>query len=402
MVRSAAMRSFALGHALLAITLLWIVVAIVLPNFDEVVRTEAFRFASVVATLVSSTLLAPVAWFWPPRGDRAAFWLIGTVPALVFLVLLLPPLGRSVFISMNFGELLSSLMSLLAAAVVIAAGVLAYLEAKAQRPAVSATFRDRRFRAASGVLAVLVLAPIALFIGRVLQRRESVPGQVGAPVGSGRPARTPGEGVRVETVAQGNLTLPTGTLSISYLEIQQTGRASVAHDAGFVYVLEGEQELIIGTSAPQLLRAGQAAFVPAAVLHEHVAAGTSPVRWLFVGARSADVGDKEFKFAQQRIAYRSTELPSLPAGANTEVLMLFVLERDAETRRALTGGVMALFALEGEIDVLAGTGDKSIRKGEGSNLLQGSPFTIVNRAQGESRVLAFFLMPEGRVALLAP
>ncbi len=134
--------------------------------------------------------------------------------------------------------------------------------------------------------------------------------------------------------------------------------------------------------------------------HEHAASGTSPVRWLFIGARSADVGDRDFKFDQQRVAYRSTELPSLPAGANSEVLMLFVLERDAETRPAKTGGVMAVFALEGEVDVIAGTGDKSIRKGEGSYLLQGSPFTIVNKAQGESRVLAFFLMPEGRVPLI--
>jgi hypothetical protein len=56
-----------------------------------------------------------------------------------------------------------------------------------------------------------------------------------------------------------------------------------------------------------------------------------------VGARAADVGEREFRFSQQRVLYSSGELPSLPAGANTETLMLFVLERDAETVPQLTG-----------------------------------------------------------------
>jgi mannose-6-phosphate isomerase-like protein (cupin superfamily) len=390
------MRVFAAANALLSLLLLWLLLNL-LPKIEEAAKDEPIRLPIAVVLLFVFAAVAVLAWrpVWGVRSPRG--WAVATIPAVIFLVVFLQVMAPTLFVGRNFTEFIHAMLSLWAAAIAVASGLVASREASSARVLLSGDVRDTRIRILGAIVLAAIVGPTIFWIVRPKDGQGGGPGPGDASASATRP---PGAGVMTEVLAQGSLPLPQGTLTVSALEIRQPGGNRVAdmHNAGFVYVIEGEQQLTFDTKQ-QTVRAGGAVYVPPGATHEHLAVAPSPCRWLFIGARAANVADSDFKFGEQTVVYRSSELPSLPAGANTEVLVTFVLKPESESFRYKTGGVALFLVLAGEVLVDAGTGRSDLKAGQGTHLLSGTPFTLRNIAPSESRVIVFVLAPEGSVPM---
>jgi quercetin dioxygenase-like cupin family protein len=396
MVHTAAMRIFALSQAALAVGLIWLIASIA-PSLDTTMKAEPVRVPGVFVFAALAVGLALGGWFWRRGPERPGLWLGGAVTAGVFLAAYVEVLANNVLISRDFSDFGFSLLALAGSVVALGAGIVAFREAHRSRIAVPADFRDGRVRTVGGLIATALF----VFIGLWVTRRTSTQGSRGPGQGDAPPTRTPGTGVSLRTLSEGKLQMPSGQLRVSVLEVRQSQGTKMtdSHDAGFVHVLEGEQQLTIDGAA-QTLRPGGAAFLGAGVTHEHSALGNVPSRWLFIGVRSRETGEKGFSFGEQTVVYQSADLPSLPGGANAEALMVMTLGPQADSLRYRTGGVTALFVLTGKVLVDAGTGATTLARSEGTQLLQGTPFMVGNLEAGESQVLAFSLVPEGTQPLV--
>lgn len=101
--------------------------------------------------------------------------------------------------------------------------------------------------------------------------------------GSASPATVKPAGVTANVLATGHIdSIPTGTLFVNYLKLPQAAAGSIKHKhlAGFVYSVWGTVEIDVDNASPLTVQPGQAAFIGANVMHNHLNPGTSGNDWM--------------------------------------------------------------------------------------------------------------------------
>jgi len=380
---------FALGNALLGFAAMAVLLsAIGGTSLDEFLALAAGEPVRVAVLSVVLPVCFVIALMELRRGGTfypVARWMVALIPAIAFEALFAPMALHNLDVSRNPFEFLGSYLVLVGGATLILATVLRF------GPATRVPFGDRGRQAAAGAAVILIALPLALWFAR------DRTGDAGMAGGQPEPTRKSGDGVVMRSIAQGALALPSGTLSVAFVEVRQGPgeTAEDSHTAGFVYVVDGRPGLSISGSAAQTPEANAAAFVPTGTKHSHVNATTSAATWYWVSVRPTGESGAPPSPAQRRTLYETAELPSLPPGQYSDVLMRVTLETGASTLRYRTGGVDALLVQSGSVSVESGVGTKTLRAGEGLFVLERTPIKVSNVGAENASFLAFFLVPQG-------
>jgi quercetin dioxygenase-like cupin family protein len=214
--------------------------------------------------------------------------------------------------------------------------------------------------------------------------------------GSATPAAVkPPPGVTTNILASGRIeSIPSGTLFVNYLKLPQAAAGSIKHKhlAGFVYALGGTVELDVEGAAPLIIPPGQAAFIGANIMHNHLNSGTVANDWWFVALRPAASRPLATIVSGQKELYTTADLTQINAGPYTETLSNNLLPAngvDSQTGQSLR----VLYVLDGNVTVsgdaaMAGT----VSAGQGAYSLPGANLVMTAGPTG-GHYLIFTLTP---------
>jgi hypothetical protein len=214
--------------------------------------------------------------------------------------------------------------------------------------------------------------------------------------GSVTPAAVKGPpGVTSNILASGRLeSIPPGTLFVNYLKLPQAAAGSIKHKhlAGFVYAVDGTVELDVEGAAPLIIPAGQAAFVGANIMHNHLNSGAVANDWWFVALRPSASRPLATIVAGQKELYTTADLTQISAGQYTETLTNNVLPANGFDRQS-GQSLRVLYVLDGSVTV---SGDATmvgtVSAGQGAYSLPGANLVITAGSNGGHYVI-FTLTP---------
>lgn len=202
-------------------------------------------------------------------------------------------------------------------------------------------------------------------------------------------------GVTANILASGRIdSIPTGTLFVNYLRLPQAAAGSIKHKhlAGFVYAVGGAVELDLENASPLTIQPGQAAFVGANVMHNHLNPGTSGNDWWFVALRPTASRPLATIVPGQKELYTTADLTQVSAGPYTETLSDNLLPANGVDRQAGTS-LQVLYVLDGKVTVSGDAGMAgTVASGEGAYSLPGSKLVLTAGPAG-GHYLIFTLAP---------
>jgi redox-sensitive bicupin YhaK (pirin superfamily) len=202
-------------------------------------------------------------------------------------------------------------------------------------------------------------------------------------------------GVTTNILASGRLeSIPPGTLFVNYLKLPQAAAGSIKHKhlAGFVYAVEGTVEVDVEGAAPLIIPPGQAAFIGANIMHNHLNSGTVANDWWFVALRPAASRPLATIVSGQKELYTTADLTQINASPYTETLSNNLLPANGVDRQ--TGqSLRVLYVLDGNVTLsgdaaMAGT----VSAGQGAYSLPGANLVMTAGSTG-GHYLIFTLTP---------
>lgn len=214
--------------------------------------------------------------------------------------------------------------------------------------------------------------------------------------GTASPAAVkPPPGVTANILASGHLdSIPTGTLFVNYLKLPQAAAGSINHKhlAGFVYAVGGTVEIDVVGASPLMIQPGQAAFIGANVMHNHLNPGTSGNDWWFVALRPTASRPLATIVSGQKELYTTADLTQVSAGQYTETLTNNLLPAKGVDRQ--TGpSLRVLFVLDGNVTLSGDAGMAgTVAAGEGAYSLPGANLVVTAGPTG-GHYLIFTLTP---------
>ncbi|TMF50542.1 MAG: cupin domain-containing protein [Chloroflexi bacterium] len=214
--------------------------------------------------------------------------------------------------------------------------------------------------------------------------------------GSASPAAVkPPAGVTTNVLASGRLeAIPAGTLFVNYLKLPQASAGSIKHKhlAGFVYAVAGTVEIDVDGASPLIVQPGQAAFIGANVMHNHLNSGAVANDWWFVALRPAASRPLATIVSGQKELYTTGDLTQINAGPYTETLSDNVLPANGVDRQS-GQSLRVLYVLDGDVTV---SGDAAmvgtVSTGQGAYSLPGANLVITAGSKG-GHYLIFTLTP---------
>jgi quercetin dioxygenase-like cupin family protein len=214
--------------------------------------------------------------------------------------------------------------------------------------------------------------------------------------GSASPvAVKPPAGVTTNILASGRLdSIPTGTLFVNYLKLPQAAAGSINHKhlAGFVYAIGGAVELDVVGASQLMIQPGQAAFIGASVMHNHLNPGTSANDWWFVALRPTASRPLATIVSGQKELYTTGDLTQISAGPYTETLTDNRLPASGVDRQA-GPSLRVLYVLDGNVTVSGDAGMVgAVAAGEGAYSLPGANLVVTAGPAG-GHYLIFALTP---------
>jgi quercetin dioxygenase-like cupin family protein len=202
------------------------------------------------------------------------------------------------------------------------------------------------------------------------------------------------------TLATGKLmSLPPGTLYINVIDIPQPANNTITHKhvAGFVYVVNGTHTMTIQGSQPLVLKAGEAGFVGADLVHSHANPESTPNEWYFISIRPTTARTAPPLFPNQKVLYATPDLSTLPSGGYDETLRLVTLQTGGKEPAHKDSGIETLFVLAGSISVhLAGQSPVTLTQGQGIYSRPNTAVQETSAGSGVARYLAFDAGPTGQ------
>lgn len=214
--------------------------------------------------------------------------------------------------------------------------------------------------------------------------------------GSASPAAVkPPPGVTATILASGRLdSIPTGTLFVNYLRLPQAAAGSINHKhlAGFVYAIGGAVEVDVVGASPLMIPPGQAAFIGANVMHNHLNPGTAGNDWWFVALRPTASRPLATIVPGQKELYTTADLTQISAGQYTETLTDDRLPANGVDRQA-GSSLRVLYVLDGNVTVSGDAGMAgTVAAGQGAYALQGANLVVTAGPTG-GHYLTFTLTP---------
>ena len=202
-------------------------------------------------------------------------------------------------------------------------------------------------------------------------------------------------GVNTNILASGRLeSIPPGTLFVNYLKLPQAAAGSIKHKhlAGFVYAVEGTVEMDVEGAAPLIIPPGQAAFVGASIMHNHLNSGAVANDWWFVALRPTASRPLAQIVAGQKELYTTADLTQITVGSYTETLSNNLLPANGVDRQS-GQSLRVLYVLDGNVTVsgdaaMAGT----VSAGQGAYSLPGATL-VMTAGPGGGHYLIFTLTP---------
>jgi hypothetical protein len=214
--------------------------------------------------------------------------------------------------------------------------------------------------------------------------------------GSASPAAVkPPPGVTANILASGRLdSIPTGTLFVNYLRLPQAAAGSISHKhlAGFVYAIGGAVEVDVVGASPLMIPPGQAAFIGANVMHNHLNPGTAGNDWWFVALRPTASRPLATIVPGQKELYTTADLTQISAGQYTETLTDNRLPANGVDRQA-GSSLRVLYVLDGNVTVSGDAGMAgTAAAGQGAYSLPGANLVVTAGPTG-GHYLTFTLTP---------
>jgi hypothetical protein len=214
--------------------------------------------------------------------------------------------------------------------------------------------------------------------------------------GSASPAAVkPPPGVTANILASGRLdSIPTGTLFVNYLRLPQAAAGSINHKhlAGFVYAIGGAVEVDVVGASPLMIPPGQAAFIGANVMHNHLNPGAAGNDWWFVALRPTASRPLAIIVPGQKELYTTADLTQISAGQYTETLTDNRLPANGVDRQA-GSSLRVLYVLDGNVTVSGDAGMAgTVAAGQGAYSLPGANLVVTAGPTG-GHYLIFTLAP---------
>lgn len=214
--------------------------------------------------------------------------------------------------------------------------------------------------------------------------------------GSASPAAAkPPPGVTANILASGRLdSIPTGTLFVNYLKLPQASAGSINHKhlAGFVYAVGGAVEVDVVGASPLMVQPGQAAFIGANVMHNHLNPGTVANDWWFVALRPTASRPLATIVPGQKELYTTADLTQISAGQYTETLTDNRVPANGVDRQA-GSSLRVLYVLDGNVTVSGDAGMAgTVAAGQGAYSLPGANLVVTAGPTG-GHYLIFTLAP---------
>jgi hypothetical protein len=214
--------------------------------------------------------------------------------------------------------------------------------------------------------------------------------------GSATPAAVKGPpGVTTNILASGRLeSIPPGTLFVNYLKLPQAAAGSIKHKhlAGFVYAVGGTVEMDVEGAAPLIIPPGQAAFIGANIMHNHLNSGAVANDWWFVALRPTASRPLATIVPGQKELYTTADLTQINAGPYTETLSNNLLPANGVDRQS-GQSLRVLYVLDGNVTV---SGDAAmvgtVSAGQGAYSLPGANLVMTAGPSG-GHYLIFTLTP---------
>jgi len=202
-------------------------------------------------------------------------------------------------------------------------------------------------------------------------------------------------GVTTNILASGRLeSIPPGTLFVNYLKLPQAAAGSIKHKhlAGFVYAVEGTVEMDVEGAAPLIVPPGQAAFIGASIMHNHLNSGAVANDWWFIALRPSASRPLATIVSGQKELYTTADLTQINAGSYTETLTNNLLPANGVDRQS-GQSLRVLYVLDGNVTVsgdaaMAGT----VSAGQGAYSLPGANL-VITAGPGAGHYLIFTLTP---------
>lgn len=202
-------------------------------------------------------------------------------------------------------------------------------------------------------------------------------------------------GVTTNILASGRLeSIPPGTLFVNYLKLPQAAAGSINHKhlAGFVYAVGGTVEVDVEGAAQLIVPPGQAAFIGANLMHNHLNSGAVANDWWFVALRPTASRPLATIVTGQKELYTTADLTQITAGAYTETLSNNVLPANGVDRQS-GQSLRVVYVLDGNVTV---SGDAAmtgtLSAGQGAYSLPGANLVITAGPSG-GHYLIFTLTP---------
>jgi quercetin dioxygenase-like cupin family protein len=208
--------------------------------------------------------------------------------------------------------------------------------------------------------------------------------------GSATPVAVKPAGVTANILSTGHIdSIPTGALFVNYLKLPQAAAGSIKHKhlPGFVYATWGAVEIDVDTASPLMVQPGEAAFIGANVMHNHLNPGASGNDWMFVALRPAASRPLATIVSGQKELYTTGDLTQITAGQYNETLTNNVLPANGVDRQ--TGSSLrVLYVLDGKVTVSGDAGmASSLATGGGAYWLPGANLGVTAGATGAHYLL---------------
>lgn len=199
------------------------------------------------------------------------------------------------------------------------------------------------------------------------------------------------------TLADGQVdALPTGTLFANVISFAQPASSAIpahSHVPVFVYVVKGTQVLTLEGKQPKTIQTGAATFLPNATNHTHANPDANANLWYVIAMRPRGVTTTPSSLPSTTV-YATPDLPSFPASAYSERLLMATVQPGGRSASHLHSGLEVVTVLDGAITLHAvGHAPQTLTAGQGSYELSKTTLQIVNSGSSVAHYLAFVVWP---------
>ena len=230
------------------------------------------------------------------------------------------------------------------------------------------------------------------------------PSGVSSPTASPTPSATPPNvpaalGTTGKILGNGKVTtLPAGPLFVSYLQVNQPALSTIPNGSttGFIYDVTGTHRVTAGAGQTTDVNPGDGTFVDGSTAPSHVNPASSTNTWYFVSVRPDAERNSQAPISGAKSVYGTPALPAFGPGTYAETLRLTTIAPGGRTQAHLHGGVEVITVLTGAARIrMAGATPVSLKTGQGTRILPGTPLQVFNDGNQDAVLLVFLITLDG-------